>query len=218
MMAGADLGWWHWVWTPEAGQLPLLSLFKLDPRETRSRMWEGSMACEMLFLLLVLFLLSPACHQPWCMLGNKEHSSSRSQVEATGPTFWPATSAHHFQRKPPPPATHTPQRGGYTTFCLWVQGRGRAWLLGQHPSPSRGQKFPPTAGAPSIRFIPLTHSPGNWRHVCVTLRVDAVNYKASAERTKEEKVSPTPTRQHLLTVSEGPEVVTSVPGSVWGVI
>lgn len=81
------------------------------PAAACGRAGEGSMACQMLFLLLVLFLLSPACHQPWCMLGNKEHSSSRSQVEATGPTFWPATSARHFQRKPPPPAAHTPQRG-----------------------------------------------------------------------------------------------------------
>lgn len=52
----------------QAEQLPLQRLFKLHPGEPIAaacgRAWEGSMACEMLLLLLVLFLLAPACRRP----------------------------------------------------------------------------------------------------------------------------------------------------------
>lgn len=68
----------------------------------------------------------PSMPSTWCMLGNKEHSCSRSQVEATGADFLTSNLSPPLSTQAAASCcTHTTE-GGYTTFCLWVQGRGQA--------------------------------------------------------------------------------------------
>lgn len=84
------------------------------------------MACKMLFFLLVLFLLSPACHQPGACWGIKStlvHGARWKQrgdflTSNLSPPLSTQTAAASC-------CTHTTE-GGYTTFCLWVQGKGQA--------------------------------------------------------------------------------------------
>lgn len=97
------------------------------------------MACEMLFLLLVLFLLSPACRRPRGMPGHKEHSCHQSQVEATG-RLCPAAVAQHFQREPPSPAALTPQRGIHDAPSAGSEQEKGPDFQASTPVPSRGQK------------------------------------------------------------------------------
>lgn len=107
--------------TQEAEQLPLQRLFKLHPGEPCSRMWEsrreGSMACAMLLLLLVLFLLSPACLT--------HHAEAQGPLFSTEPggSNEPTLSSSHSPPLPAPAAAFSQHTGGYTRLRLWVQSR-----------------------------------------------------------------------------------------------
>lgn len=67
----------------QAEQLPLQRLFKLHPGEPIAaacgRAREGSMACEMLLLLLVLFFLAPACRRPGACRHTKSTLTHRAR-------------------------------------------------------------------------------------------------------------------------------------------
>lgn len=102
----------------------------------------------------------PSMPSTWCMLGNKEHSCSRSQVEATEPTFsdqqpQPTT----FQRKPPPPAAHTPQRGDTRRSACGFRAGDRPDFQARNPAPVGARSsHPPTHGWSTVYPVYTAHA------------------------------------------------------------
>lgn len=174
----------------------LLRLFKLHPSETCSRMresWGGEHGMQDALPPPGFVSSVPSMPSRWCMLGNKEHSCSRSQVEATGRLSEEQPQPTTFQRKlPPPPAAHTPQRGIHDVLPV---GSGRGTGLTSRPAtqPRQGPQTP-THGWSTVYPVYTAHAqPWESRTCfCYFWGLDAANYKVRAALTKKKARTPTP--------------------------
>lgn len=100
------------------------------------------MACKMLFLLLVSFLLSPACHRPGACWGIKSTVVHRARWKQQADSLT-SNLNHHFQSQlPPPPATHT--RAGIHDVLPVGLGEELGLTSRPGPNPSGGRKCLPT--------------------------------------------------------------------------
>lgn len=143
------------------------------------------MACKMLFLLLFLFLLSPACHRPGTCWGIKSSLVHRARWKQRGQLFEQQAQPTTFSARRRL-LLHTHHRGGIHDV-LPVGSVENSLTF--RPAPQPGSETP-THGWSTVYPVYTAHTqPWELKISCAVLRRDEVNREVRGMLI-EEKMSP----------------------------